>query len=142
MAHRIAEVLDVSPWDALLLAVKRCAAWAAFYESKLAEVTDDEDLRPNGQAYAWVEAAERVNDKLARWSKMAVDAGVQKIMVERAQTEGAYIARVLNHALAEAALDDETETRIREALRRALLQDPAIAGLPTASGDDPAGGTD
>lgn len=123
VAHKIAEVMDISPWDALLLAVKRCAAWAAFYQTKLAEVEDDEALRPNGEAYHWVEASERVNEKLARWSKMAVDAGVQKILVERAQTEGAYIARVLNAAIAEAELGDDAERRLRSALRIALTRE-------------------
>lgn len=120
VAHKIAQALEISPWEALLLAVRRCAGWAAFYETKLGEVENDDDLRPGGAAYQWVEAAERVNDKLARWSKMAVDAGVARIMVERAQLEGAQIARALNVALAEAGLDEGAEQRVREALRRAL----------------------
>lgn len=138
MAHKIAQVLEISPWEALLLAVKRAAAWAAFYESKLAEVEDDDDLRPNGSAYHWVESAERVNEKLARWSKMAVDAGVQKILIERAQTEGALIAQVMNAAIAGANLDEETERRLRAALRQALLSQESamIAETPTSSGEE------
>jgi hypothetical protein len=121
VAHRIADIMEISPWEALLLAVKRAAAWAAFYDTKLGEVTDDEELRPGGGAHDWVKAAERVNDKLARYSKMAVDAGVAAMLVSQARSEGEQLARVLNAALGEVALDEATEQRLRTALRNALL---------------------
>jgi hypothetical protein len=121
VAHRIAEIVEISPWEALLLAVKRAAAWAAFYDTKLAEVMDDEDLRPDGAAHDWVRAAERVNDKLARYSKMAVDAGVAQLLVQQARTEGEQIARVLNQALGDVGLEPEVEGRLRRALARAMM---------------------
>jgi hypothetical protein len=124
MAHVIARVLDISPWEALLLAVKRAAAWSAFYEMKLAAVEpgDDDALRPGGAAYDWVMAAERVTDKMARYAKMAVDAGVAAAMVAQARNEGETIARVLNAALGAAQLNIEQEAAIRSALRTALLE--------------------
>ena len=122
MAHLIARQLDVSPWEALLLTVKRAAAWSQFYETKLAECTDDEELRPGGAFHDWVVAYERVTDKLARYSKMAVDAGVAAMLVARARTEGETIARVLNQAIGAAGLDEDTEQRLRTALRAALLE--------------------
>lgn len=121
VAHAIARIGDISPWEALLLAVKRAAAWAAFYDTKLAAVESDDDLAPSGSAHHWVVAAERVNDKLARYSKMAVDAGVAAMLVTRARAEGEQIAAVLNTAIGAAGLDAETETRLRAALRHALL---------------------
>jgi hypothetical protein len=129
VAHAMARIEDITPWEALLLAVKRAAAWAAFYEGKVAEVTDDEELRPGGEAHDWVAALERVNDKLARYSKMAVDAGVAAMLVQRARTEGETIARVLNAAISEAGLGEEAETRLRAALRNALL---AVEAVPLA----------
>lgn len=124
MAHVIARVLDISPWEALLLAVKRAAAWAHYYEERLAAVdVDDHDaVRPGGSAYDWVVASERANDKMAKYAKMAVDAGVAAMMVQRAKNEGAIIARVINTALGEAGLTGEQEARMRQALRRALLE--------------------
>lgn len=121
VAHVIARIQDISPWEALLLAVKRAAAWAAFYDTKLGQAPDDDALAPNGSHHHWVVAAERVNDKLARYSKMAVDAGVAAMLVQRAQAEGAEIARVLNAAIAEAGLGEEAETKLRSALRNALI---------------------
>lgn len=118
--HRISQVMEISPWDALLLAVKRAAAWAAFYDSKLADTVDDDELLPGGSRYEWVRAAERVNDKLARWSKMAVDAGVAQLMVQQARIEGETIARVMNTAIGEAGLGEAAEARLRAALRVAL----------------------
>lgn len=120
VAHRIAQIMDISPWDALLLAVKRAAAWATFYDSKLAEVHDDDDLRPDGAAYDWVRAAERVNDKLARYSKMAVDAGVAQLLVQQARTDGEQLARVLNAALGAVELTPAQEATMRRALAEAL----------------------
>jgi hypothetical protein len=130
VAHAIARIQDISPWEALLLAVRRAAAWAAFYDTKLAEVMNDDDLRPDGAAHDWVRAAERVNDKLARYSKMAVDAGVAQLLVTRARTEGEEIARVLNTAIGTAGLDEDSESRLRTALRAALM---AMDG-PTPAG--------
>jgi hypothetical protein len=134
MAHAIARPLDISPWEALLLAVRRAAAWGAFYESKLAEVTNDDDLRPGGSAHDWVKAAERVNDKLARYSKMAVDAGVAAMLVTQARVEGEQVARALNRALAETNLDAETEARIRAALRRALVELESDSAVVSVTG--------
>lgn len=124
VAHIIAKALDITPWEALLLAVRRAAAWSAYYESKLAEVVegDDDALRPGGTAYDWVVAAERVNDKMARYAKMAVDAGVAQMLVQRARAEGEQIARILNAALGAVELSQDQEMAIRSALRRALLE--------------------
>lgn len=124
MAHVIARALDISPWEALLLAVKRAAAWSAFYEFKLSEVDDrnDDALRPGGSHYEWVLAVERTTDKMARYAKMAVDAGVAAMLVQQARTEGELIARVLNSALGAVDLTVDQEAKIRQALRVALLE--------------------
>lgn len=134
VAHIIARHAEISPWEALLLAVRRAAAWAAFYEGKMAEAPDDESLGEGGTHRKWVIDAERVNDKLARYSKMAVDAGVAAMLVAQARTEGEQIARVLNAALGAAGLDDEQERRVRAALRTALLELDGEARGETVSG--------
>jgi hypothetical protein len=121
VAHAIARIEDISPWEALLLAVKRAAAWAAFYDTKLGEAPDDDSLRPDGSHHDWVKAAERVNDKLARYSKMAVDAGVAQLLVTQARTQGEEIVRVMNTAIGNASLDEDTEMRLRTALQAALM---------------------
>ncbi len=142
VAHAIARIEDISPWEALLLTVKRAAAWAAFYDGKLAAVEDDDELAPGGGAHHWVQAAERVNDKLARYSKMAVDAGVAAMLVQRARAEGEQIATVLNAALGAAELTEEQEAKIRAALRTALLEverDVVVEGELVAGTEEPEG---
>lgn len=139
VAHAIARIEDISPWEALLLAVKRAAAWAAFYDTKLAEVENDDDLRPGESAHDWVKAAERVNDKLARYSKMAVDAGVAQLLVTQARTEGEEIARVMNAAIGAAQLDEDSEARLRAAIRSAItaMRTPTAGMLEgTVAGED------
>lgn len=124
MAHIIAKQLDVSPWEALLLAVRRAATWAAYYELKMGEAPEDDEgtaLRSGGSHYEWVMAAERVNMQMARYAKMAIDAGVATMLVTQAKTEGATIAKIVNQALGIAGLDEEDERRVRAALRQALL---------------------
>lgn len=135
VAHVIARIEDISPWEALLLAVKRAAAWARFYDTKLGEAPDDDALAPNGSHHHWVIAAERVNDKLARYSKMAVDAGVAAMLVQRARAEGEEIARVLNAAIGAAGLDEEMETRLRVALRQALMELDTSPASPHLDGE-------
>jgi len=132
VAHLIARQLDISPWEALLLAVKRAAGWSYFYETKLAELADgnDDELRPGGSHHDWVVALERVTDKLARYSKMAVDAGVAAMLVQQARNEGEQIAQVLNAALGAVELTDEQETKMRQAMRNALMSlDAQTRGL-------------
>lgn len=121
VAHVIARQLEISPWEALLLPIKRAAAWADFYETKMGEAVNDDDLAPGGSHHHWVVSAERVNDKLARYAKMAVDAGVAAALVQQARSEGAQIAQVLNVALGAVEMTEEQETAIRAALRQALL---------------------
>jgi hypothetical protein len=124
VAHVIAAELELDPMQALLLCVRRAGAWAAFYTSKLAEVgpEDDAALAPGGAAYHWVEAAERVTSQLARYSTMAINAGVAALLVQQAQVEGETIARVLNAAMEAAGLSEEQEQSMRAALRSALLE--------------------
>lgn len=122
MAHLIAQALDISPWEALLLAVRRAAAWSAFYEMKLSRVEDDDALRPGGEAWEWVQASERTTQAMARYAKMAVDAGVAAMLVTQARNEGTQIAQILNAALGAVELSIEQETAIRAALRSALMK--------------------
>lgn len=116
MAHAIAAELDVTPWDALLVATRRFAAMAAFYDMKLAEVTDDEDLMPGGDAYFWVKKSEELHEKAARFGKMAIDAGVAERIVHQVELEGSRIVEALNKALGALSLSQSDEDVLRHTL--------------------------
>lgn len=120
MAHEIARELDITPWEALLLCVRRAAGWSAFYTSKLAAVTDDEELKPGGEAWAWVQGSREATAALSRFSKLAVDAGVAAMLVRQAQDQGTAIASVFNSALEAVDMPAELEAALRSALRVAL----------------------
>lgn len=120
MAHAIAAELDVTPWDALLVATRRFAAMAAFYDMKLAEVTDDEDLMPGGDAYFWVKKSEELHEKAARFGKMAIDAGVSERLVMQVELEGTRIVSALNSALGALSLTQADEDVLRHTLATEL----------------------
>lgn len=119
-AHAIARILDVDPWEALIVAMRRAYAWSAFYQAKLASVTDDEDLRPGGDAYDWVRGAERTTEAAAKYAKMALDAGVAERHVQTVELQGRLIAQVLGATLAELDLGEEVETKAREIMEMSL----------------------
>ena len=119
-AHAIARIMDVDPWEALIVAMRRAYAWSAFYQAKLASVTDDEDLRPGGDAYDWVRGAKRTTEAAAKYAKMALDAGVAERQVQTVELQGRLIAQVLGATLAELDLGAETEAKAREIMEMSL----------------------
>jgi len=124
MAHAIAKELDVSPWDALLGEVRRSAGEVAWLDSKVATALDDDDLRPGGSHHDWVKMRERARSWLGRVSKMAVDAGVAAMLVQREQVAGEQLAAVLNRTLVvmrEAGMSEQLEAVARSAFRTELL---------------------
>lgn len=139
VAHRLAEHLEVSPWDALITEVKRTAGEVAWLDQKIGEAPDDDALRPGGSHYDWVRHRERQRVWLGRVAKMAVDAGVAGMLVARERAAGEEIARVLNRTLetlVAAGLGDELEAVARTAMRRELLAlDSGVDGLGTIEGE-------
>lgn len=126
MGKTLASQLDITPWEALLGTVRSSAGMAAWYQSKLAEVDPDdvEAVLPGGVAYGFVQGLERMNMATARYSKMAIDAGVAKVLVERVQAQAAQLMPLIAGVLGELenSLDEETMARVRGALRRGLLE--------------------
>ncbi len=72
--------IEVEPTDALLACVHRAAGQAAWLRSKVESLTDDEVLSVGGHgapvSHTWVRMEQEALDHLARFSKMALDAGV------------------------------------------------------------------
>lgn len=121
MAHGIATVMDVDPWETLEIAMRRAFAWSAWYQAKLARVEDDDDLRPGGAAWDWVKGAERTTELAAKYAKMALDAGVAERHVRAVELQGELIAKVLSGTLHELGLAQDDEDRAREIMESQLL---------------------
>lgn len=105
MAHKFAEELDVSPWEALLLVIRITAGKVRYCEAVLATATDDRELEGrvdetqvtgvvvggalDGQVTTgrnlswWVATSERERMMLAKVSKAAIDAGVAQLLIEK-----------------------------------------------------------
>jgi hypothetical protein len=143
MAHAYAAQLNVSPWDALLLAVRIAAGKVAYTEQVLAEATDDRELdgrwardengilvdptsgEPLGVGAFrdrswWVAKNEYWTRELAKTAKMAIDAGVAERMVEAQVLQVQLIARPIEKVLQVLGLSPEQEMLARATMRKEL----------------------
>jgi len=137
VAHGFARALDVTPWEALLTAVKIAAGRVAWIESKLATVAEDRQLEPpNNDSLAepgrdsdhqgtnvnyWVKQAEVWHERLARVSKLAIDAGVAERLVRQLELEAELMLRATSLTFDELGLDDDTRQRALGIMSRNLL---------------------
>jgi hypothetical protein len=71
----------------------------------------------------WVKQSELWHDRMARTAKLAVDAGVAKWQIEKAEAEAGAIARVLNAVIEEleGELSAAQLSSVRATMRRQLL---------------------
>jgi hypothetical protein len=137
MAHAFARELNVTPWEGLLLAVRIAAGRVAFCEHKLASAEVDRQLEPpvdnaiseagrtfdlgGTNLHHWVKQAEYWHDRLARVSKLAIDAGVAERLVRQLELEAEMMLRATNLTLDELGLSDEDRQRALGIMSRNLL---------------------
>jgi hypothetical protein len=117
----IAGQLDISPWDALLTAVRISAFKVATYEQKIAELTGQhglDALKPGEMAHDWVQLSFQERRHFARVAKAAVDAGVAERLVRQVEMESRIIVRVLGRTL------DDLMNRLET-----MLPESAVADL-------------
>ena len=120
--NSIARELDVTPWDALQTVVRRSAGMEEFLYRKLQTTVEyseqliQVDSEPARWLRMWVAAMERT----AKFSKMAVDAGVAERMAAVQEVTAATVVRVFNEALAASQLPPELEAGLRTALAGSL----------------------
>lgn len=116
MAHKFAEELDVSPWEALLMVIRITAGRVRYCEAVLATATSDKELEgragveeevtgvvmggpDDGKVTTgrnlswWVDTSERERDRLAKVSKAAIDAGVAQLLIEKELRAGEELAQ-------------------------------------------------
>jgi hypothetical protein len=137
---------NVSPWDALLLAVKRRAArvrWCdgvaehlmASHRARCMPDSDEYDpeyaaLRdpevPPQEVRTWLTESRNEERIMTRAAKMAVDAGVADAMIKRVQREG----QIMSDALM-SALDALNLTQDQRLLALSKMHESLSAGMPT-----------
>ncbi len=121
MAHGFAKALDVTPWEALLTAVKIAAGRVAFIEAKLSTATEDTQLMGDGDMAWWVRQAEIWHDRMAKVAKMAIDAGVAERMVRQVELEAEMMMLATTRTFTELGLDESTRERALGIMARELL---------------------
>lgn len=139
--------IDVDPMEALLMCVRICAAEVAYFSHKITLLTDDEvverpweetvagaeaevfDLRKQRQLNVWIRVRQQAVERLARASKMALDAGVEERLVKVAEQVGGTLADAIKEILDGLRLTAEQTERAPDLVRRALVR---LEGGPTA----------
>jgi hypothetical protein len=145
--------IDVDPMDALVWCVRITAGEVAYATYKVEQLTPQDEIvtpvqtldREGGritqevttfpeELNLWIKIRQSSVDRLARFSKMAIDAGVAKRQLELAEEAGDALAASLRLVLDGLALSPEQE-RLAPDLVRSALERLEIA----ASGSVPVG---
>lgn len=135
MAHGFAGELNVTPWDALLIVLRRASHKAAWYQYQLGKIDDDTSVLPGGDNFGLAREAERADALVARYAKTALDAGVAERLVQQYQVEGNVIAQVLMRTLRELQLNEADEERARGIMSKQLLMLEGTIVEPVTEGE-------
>lgn len=112
MALDVARELDISPWDALLLAVRKAAGRVAWVDAQLTASTRGNDGDGDSRdVQRWLAESRKERTLLARTAKAAVDAGVAERLVRHVELEGRIVAEVLGRVID--ALDLDADRRVQ-----------------------------
>lgn len=137
MAHAYAQARDTTPWQALLDEVKDLAGQVAWLNDRLLDaekVGGDDALRPGGDGWDWVQMRDARGDRLARVSKMAIDAGVATYLVHQVRAQGELMFRAASLAAAELELPEADQLRLVTALARKLTELEAAQAVAVGDG--------
>lgn len=111
----LGEPVDVDPFEALIFCVSLASQEVHWIRERLRDVTEPTHLAPVGNLGGpskgvvgmqeefdiWIQAQQYAIDRLARYSKMAIDAGVSERMVNLAEKMGDLIAPLLQGVLSD-----------------------------------------
>lgn len=152
MALSYSVARNVTPWDALLEEVRSLAGQVAFLDWKIGSITrvggDDALLNwTESGAALWVAMRADRGDKLARVSKMAIDAGVAQALLQQVQLQGELMYRAARDGVAEAVerlglpLDEEQQLDLVASIARQVVrleeeqEMKALTALKTLDGE-------
>jgi hypothetical protein len=145
-AFDVAAEEAVSPWDALLLAVRRRAARvrsvdrvldAAWIEHRRlceADPTYGNPDVPGDEVRKWLVESRNEERLLTRSAKMAIDAGVADALVRRLEVEGRLAVDALLAGLDVLDLTTEQRMKALSTMHGALAQLPPGATASTIEG--------
>lgn len=136
--------VEIDPWDALLWCVKICAGEVAYCTWKIealdeaeAIIKDREDTQQSGgkegsytrvvtttkaNLHIWIDTRQRSMDRLAKYAKMALDAGVAERQIQLAETAGDHLALGLQKLFDQLGLTAKQEELAPTLVRSFLLE--------------------
>lgn len=120
---------DVEPTEALLYCVQRTAGMASYFRRKVDGLADADEVS-GGELAPWARLEVEATDRLARYCKMALDAGVAERRVRLAERMGALIAEAIERALASIQLPPAQRAKLARAVQTelALLEAGTVDG--------------
>lgn len=121
------DVGPVDPWDALLMCVRITASEVAYYSLQIGQLEERQIIEsmiwgPNEikQANIWMRLRSKAVSDLARYSKMAIDAGVAERQVHLAEQMGDVLARLVDGVISDLRLTKEQQQNVPGIVRRHL----------------------
>lgn len=118
--------LDVDPAEALLAMVRK-AAWNVCYLETLLQPEGDGDApslvtwsEQGGKPHPHVQLYNEERDRLARFSKLALDAGVSERLVRLAEDQGRVVIQLVEAAFQELGLTEEQRQRVPVVMGRLI----------------------
>lgn len=128
-SHLAVSGIPVDPATALLRCVQLAAGQVEYASRQLALTGDPDSEDPiHTSLSAWGRVQAEGMDRLARYSKMALDAGVAEITVRLAERDGEALAKVIRSALEELELSAEQQALAPAAIQKHLSP---LEGYPT-----------
>lgn len=132
LMHSYAKQMNTSPWDALLSQIRLLAGQVAFLTQKVGiEAQNDDDLKPDGNAFYWMELLEERGNRLAKVSKMAIDAGIAERMITLMEDQANILHKSVQSAAIKMNLSEDQQFTLLETVARnfqALESGNAIEG--------------
>jgi hypothetical protein len=123
----------ILPWDALILAVRLAAGRVEIAASKMRDLPEG-----SKEWVAYTQLHNQAIEQLVRYSKTALDAGVEERLVNLAERQGQQHAEVFTSLMDELDLTDEQRAALPDAIEkvlRPLESDPLLPSAVTVDGN-------
>lgn len=120
-AKIMGEEMDVDPIDALLWCVRIAAGEISYCSAQIAELKKATEFTKFGKKLnMWIEVRQVAVAQLAKYSKMALDAGVAERQVQLAERYGEMLAELIGGILGELKLTKAQKEKAPEIVGRHL----------------------
>jgi hypothetical protein len=113
--------LDVEPHDALLTCVRIAAGEVAYCSTQIAGLEKATEMTMFGeQLNVWIQVRQKATAQLAKYCKMALDAGVAERQVQVAERYGEMLATLISGILGDLKLTKGQQKQAPTIVRRHL----------------------